>query len=208
VSRTSQHVDLRRARGHDKREQILDAAALLIGQVGYAAASTRAVATAADVPLSLVHYHFGSRGGLLAAVLERENARLLERQRALFAQPGSLASRWRAAAAYLDEDLESGYVRMLWELWAAGLADPTLAERWRASVNGWIDLITETLSAWAHENDHPLPLPARDLAGLVASLYHGIEADLLASNGRDLRGHRALLAVIGDLIERFESGAS
>ena len=187
----SSPVDRRRARGIDKREQILDAAAALIGRIGYAAASTRAVATEADVPLSLVHYHFGSRGGLLAAVLERENARLLERQRALFAGEGTLAERWRKAAAFLDEDLDSGYVRMLWELWAAGLADPALAERWRASVMGWIELIDETITRWAETHDVALPLSTRTLANLVASVYQG-----------------ELLATLGDLIESVEARAT
>jgi AcrR family transcriptional regulator len=200
-------TDQRLARGADKREQILDAAAALIGEVGYAAASTRVVAAAAGVPLSLVHYHFGSRGGLLAAVLERENARLLERQRALFDSSASLAERWREAADRLDDDLDSGYVRMLWELWAAGLADPALAEHWRESVNGWIELIDETIEAWAGDHGVQLPLPARALASLVAAVYQGIEVDLLASGGRDLRGHRELLDGIGDLIERFEAAA-
>ncbi len=205
MSSAESRTDGRRARGVDKREQILDAAAGLIGRVGYAAASTRAVAAAADVPLSLVHYHFGSRAGLLTAVLERENSRLLERQRELFAGEGSLADRWREAAAYFEEDLASGYVRMLWELWAAGLSDPELAERWRASVDGWIELIEETIAAWALEHNRPLPLPAGTLAGLVAIVYHGIETDLLADGGRDLRGHRQLLGTIGDVIERFEA---
>jgi AcrR family transcriptional regulator len=205
MSSAEEHTDGRRARGVDKRELILDAAAELIGRVGYAAASTRAVAAAAGVPLSLVHYHFGSRAGLLTAVLERENSRLLERQRELFSGPGSLADRWRAAAAYLDEDMTSGYVRMLWELWAAGLSEPDLAARWRASVDGWIELIEETINAWAVQHDRSLPLPAGMLAGLVAIVYHGIETDLLADGGRDLRGHRQLLAAIGDVIERFET---
>ena len=205
MSSARERTDGRRARGVDKREQILDAAAGLIGRVGYAAASTRAVAAAADVPLSLVHYHFGSRAGLLTAVLERENSRLLERQRELFAGEGSLADRWRTAAGYFEEDLASGYVRMLWELWAAGLSDPELAERWRRSVDGWIELIAETLAAWELEHDRTLPLPAGTLAGLVAIVYHGIETDLLADDGRDLRGHRQLLGALGDVIERFEA---
>ena len=204
MSNHAPETDRRRVRGHDKRELIVDAAVQLIGTVGYAAASTRAIAAAADVPLSLVHYHFGSRAGLLAAVLERENDRLLERQRALFSAPGSLADRWRAAAAYLDDDLASGYVRMLWELWAAGLSDHTLADRWRASVDGWIALIEETLEAWAREHDRPLPLSAGMLAGLVAILYHGIETNVLAARAPDSNGYRELLLAIGDVIERFE----
>jgi len=198
-------TDQRLLRGADKREHILDAAAGLIGTIGYAAASTRAVAAEAGVPLSLVHYHFGSRGGLLAAVLERENARLLKRQRELFASSASLTERWREAAALLDDDLDSGYVRMLWELWAAGLSDAALAERWRESVNGWVDLLEETIDTWSRDHGVRLPLPAQALASLVAAVYQGIEVDLLASGGRDLRGHRELLAGIGDLIERYET---
>jgi AcrR family transcriptional regulator len=207
VSTPLKPTDQRLARGADKREHILDAAATLIGEVGYAASSTRAVATEAGVPLSLVHYHFGSRGGLLAAVLERQNTRLLERQRKLFASSASLAERWREAAAVLDDDLGSGYVRMLWELWAAGLSDPTLAERWRESVNGWIEVLEETIDAWARDHGVRLPLPAQALASLVAAVYQGIEVDLLASGGRDLRGHRELLDGIGNLIERYETTA-
>ncbi len=204
MSNHAPETDLRRVRGHDKREQILDAAASLIGTVGYAASSTRAIAAAAGVPLSLVHYHFGSRAGLLAAVLERENARLLERQRALFAGPGTLADRWRAAAAFLDDDLASGYVRMLWELWAAGLSDRTLADRWRASIDGWVELIEETIDAWAKEHGRPLPMPAGMLAGLVAVIYQGIETNILGSSERDGHEYRELLLTIGDLIEHFE----
>jgi hypothetical protein len=40
---------------------------------------------------------------------------------------------------------------------------------------------------------------------LVAAVYQGIEVDLLASGGRDLRGHRELLDEIGNLIERYET---
>ena len=40
------------------------------------AMSTRKVATEAGVPLSQVHYHFGSKGGLVLALLEAEDRRL------------------------------------------------------------------------------------------------------------------------------------
>ncbi len=66
-------------------------------------------------------------------------------------------------------------------------------------------MIEETIETWAREHDRPLPLPAASLANLVAIVYHGMETHLLADGGRDLRGHRELLATIGDAIERFES---
>src|SRR5919108_6565433 len=131
MSSALRKLDQRIARGEATREQILDAAGQVLSAEGGAAATTRAVAQRAGVRLSLVHYHFGGKGGLLAELLERENSRLLERQQSLYAGPEPLSEKWRTACAYLREDLRSGYVRILWELWAASLADEALARRWR-----------------------------------------------------------------------------
>ena len=106
------------------------------------------MAEEAGVPLSLVHYHFGGMQALLVAVLERENEELLERQRALYATPGPLAEKWRTACEFLDEDIRSGFVRVLWELWAAGLADEELEAGWRAAIGGWRDLLTSVFAEW------------------------------------------------------------
>src|SRR5919198_2356757 len=135
-------IDLRKTRGDDTKEQILDAARDALAASGYARTTTRAIADRAGVPLSLVHYHFGGKQQLLAAVLARENERLLERQRAMFEGPEPLAAKWRIACAYLNEDLRSGYVRILWELWAVGLADDELAESWRNAIDGWRGVLT------------------------------------------------------------------
>src|ERR1700730_6839534 len=138
---SSRAPDGRALRGEATRELMLAAARVILLERGFAQTSTRAVAERADVRLSLVHYHFGSKQGLLVEVLERENELLLERQRRLYATPGSLAGKWRRACEFLDEDLRSGYVRVLWELWAAGLADETLASRWRSAMGGWRELL-------------------------------------------------------------------
>src|SRR5215210_3471774 len=137
----SSKVDGRSARGEATRLRILDAARDLLVERGYSGTSTRAVAERAETQLSLVHYHFGGKQQLLVAVLERENDELLERQRRLYGQPGPLSEKWRTACAYLEDDLESGYVRALWELWAAGLAEPELAAGWRAAMGGWRELL-------------------------------------------------------------------
>jgi AcrR family transcriptional regulator len=159
------------------------------------------------VPLSLVHYHFREKRSLLVAVLERQNDELLERQQAMFAAPGSLAAKWRTACAFLDEDIRSGYVRVLWELWAAGLADEALAERWRAATAGWRDLLTRTFAEWAAERGIDLAVPPRALATLTANVFQGIEIELLAGVGEDEAPHRQVLDALGAIIEQAERGA-
>ena len=147
----SSTADGRTLRGNATRLKILEAARETLLDAGTGGTSTRAVADRAGVPLSLVHYHFGSKQELLAAVLEHENELLLARQRELYAAPGPLAEKWRTACAFLDEDIGSGYVRVLWELWAAGLADEALAERWRSAMGGWRELLESVVADWADE---------------------------------------------------------
>ena len=58
------------------REQILDAADALFGEVGFDAASTREIAERSGLNKALIHYHFKSKESLFAAVLDRYYERL------------------------------------------------------------------------------------------------------------------------------------
>jgi hypothetical protein len=137
-------------------------------------------------------------------VLTRENDRLLERQRELFAGPGSVADKWRAACAYLDEDLRSGYVRILWELWAVGLSEQDLAARWRQAIAGWRELIMGMAEEWSAGLETPLPVSPRVLTTLVANAFQGAEAEILAGVDEKESGHLEALASVADLIEWAE----
>jgi AcrR family transcriptional regulator len=172
---------------------------------GYGGTSTRAVAERAETQLSLVHYHFGGKQQLMGAVLEQQNEQLLERQRGLYAEPGPLSEKWRTACRLLDDDVKSGYVRVLWELWAAGLADPELAARWRSATKGWRDLLASVFSGWADELGIELPARPRVLASLVANVFQGIETELLAGVPERDAPHREALDWLGTLIEQAEA---
>jgi AcrR family transcriptional regulator len=202
---SSPTTDGRALRGQATRDRIVDAARDVLIEYGHGGMSTRAVADRAGVRLSLVHYHFGGKQGLLVELLERENEQLLARQRELYAAPGPLAEKWRIACDLLDEDVASGYVRVLWELWAAGLADPELAAGWRAAMGGWRDLITSVFEAWSEELEIELPLRPRALASLVANLFQGIEIELLAGVDEVDAPHREVLDAVGALIARAEA---
>jgi hypothetical protein len=96
-------------------------------------------------------------------------------------------------------------VRLLWELWSAGLADPELAAGWRAATAGWRDLLTEVFTAWAAGIDTELPLSPRALATFSANLFQGIEVEMLAGVREDEAPHREVLDAVGALIARAES---
>src|SRR6187549_3118307 len=121
---------------------LLEAAKKVLRQNGYAGLSTRDVAAEAGVPLSQIHYHFGSKQNMVLALLEYLNAQLLDRQNAMFHDPSlRLSQQWDRACDYLEDDIASGYVRVLQELIAASWADPAIAKVIRDGIMGWVDLI-------------------------------------------------------------------
>src|SRR6185295_18821560 len=117
---------------------LLEAAKKILRQHGYAGLSTRGVAEAAGVPLSQIHYHFGSKQDMVLALFEYLNAQLLDRQNALFGDTTlKLSEQWDRACDYLDEDIASGYVRVLQELIAVSWHDAEVANVIRAGIMGW-----------------------------------------------------------------------
>ncbi len=194
------------ARHPSTKDQIVRAASHVLQRDGVANLSIRAVATEAGVNLALVHYHFHSRDGLLLAVLEDLNAELLARQRGLYDRPdASLADKWRQAVDYYRRDLESGYVRILLELAAHGYANAQMAERVRAAMRGWQDLLHDVIS-------EALPrfgigvVGADELTSMLISFWYGMEMrhllDVPESEGHLWR----TLDTVGKLIQHIEQG--
>jgi AcrR family transcriptional regulator len=65
----------KQAQGARSREDILDAAERLMGTRGYAATSISTLAKASGLPASSIYWHFGSKSGILGAVMERGSRR-------------------------------------------------------------------------------------------------------------------------------------
>jgi AcrR family transcriptional regulator len=189
----------------DTRASILAAARACLLADGYANLSTRAVAEAAGVPLSQIHYHFGSRQRLVLAMLEAENARLLERQRAMFSGPEPLWQQWERACDFLDEDLESGYVRVLQEMTAAGWSDPEVAAAVRQFHVGWYRLLTEVAERAAVRLGGLDPFTPPEVAALMGLPFIGAESTILLGVPESVVPARSALRKVGELIRMLEA---
>lgn len=188
------------------RMAILAATKRALRDSGYSGLSTREVALAAGVPLSQIHYHFGSKQGLVMAMFEHENAQLLHRQAEMYADPSmSLSDQWDRACDYLDEDLRSGYVRTLMELWAAGWSDPDVARLVRDSIGGWMELLTKVARRAEKRFGSLGPFSAEDVAALVGAAFIGAEAYLLLDFESKRIPVRRALRRFGDAIRRLEA---
>ncbi len=93
------------------RDRILDAAEHLVGERGYTAASISLISKASGLPASSIYWHFGSKEGLLAAVVERGARRWLPAQSRWHSSGGDLPTFLRGIGRAVAEHPD--FVRVL-----------------------------------------------------------------------------------------------
>ena len=189
-------------------EKIIEAARERLLADGYAALSTRRVAERAGVPLSQIHYHFGGRQGLVLAVLDNENRKLVERQRRMYGTEMPLWKRYEQACDFLDDDLASGYVRVLQEMIAAGWSDDAVAARVLELLQAWLEVLEEVAREAETRFGSLGPLSPADVAGLIGISFLGGEAVVLLGGTGWSDRPRAWLRSLAALIRQFEEGTA
>ncbi len=189
----------------ETRTSILEAARACLLADGYANLSTRRVAEAAGVPLSQIHYHFGSKQQLILAVLEAENVRLIERQRAMFGGPEPLWRQWERACDFFDADIKSGYVRILQEMTAAGWSDPDVAAAVRAVQGEWYKLLAEVAEREGHRLGGLGPFTPAEVGALMGLPFLGAESHILLGFTELVIPARSALRKIGVVIRYLET---
>ena len=188
----------------ETRTRILAATKTSLLQVGYARLSTRVIAETAGVPLSQIHYHFGSKQKLVLELLEQENRRLLGRQAAMFGSDMPLWKQWEQACDFLDDDLESGYVRVLQEMVAAGWSDAEIAGSVGRDIRGWFDLLVD-VARRAEERFGALgPFTPEEVAALAGLPFLGAETVLLLGLDDSMIAARSALRRVGDVLRTLE----
>jgi AcrR family transcriptional regulator len=175
-------------------EALLNAAERLLVEIGHAGITTRRVAEEAAVNHGLVHYYFGSMENLLVRVLERFTQRLIERQRAMYAQDVPFIEKWRQAMRYLDEDRP--YEKVWLELQALAWNRPELRERVDRVNAEWRAVLREAFEEARREYGIHMPLDV--LVSLLMTFQLGIIVERLAGIEA---GHRELLAWIDQYLE-------
>ncbi|MEN8041213.1 MAG: TetR/AcrR family transcriptional regulator [Actinomycetota bacterium] len=190
----------------DTRIRILEAARVCLLSDGYAAMSTRKVAVEASVPLSQIHYHFGSKADLILAVLRSENDSLLDRQAKMFSEDLPLSKRWDMACDFLDQDLESGYVRVLHEMMAAGWSSEAVGAEVRSMLMGWTRVLLQVAESAEKAGIRFGILTPDDVVALVVAAFLGSESMILLGFEGEGMPLRQSLRRMGVLIKGLEEG--
>lgn len=185
-----------RAASVEKRKRILDATEEIMLKDGYAAVSSRSVATAVGIQAPLVHYYFPTLDDLFVEVLRRRSSRIVERMAAAMASPTPLRSWWELAA-------DPQGTSLMVELLAAANHRSAL----KAEVGGiarevrrmQMDALDTLLPEYGLDAELlPPPLVAAAMQGLAFSAVQDHVA------GYDTHADEAL-AAMGRLIDRLEA---
>lgn len=184
--------------------RILEAARSGLLADGFSGLSTRRVADIAGVPMSQIQYHFGGKRGLVLSLLDHENERLVDRQQRMFGAEEPLWKRYEQACDFLEEDIGSGYVRVLQEMIAAGWSDPELARRVLAMLRGWFDVLDGVAREAQSRFGSLGPFAPADISGLIGLAFLGGETLILLGDEEWASQVRRWLRSVGELIRRLE----
>ena len=125
----------------------------------------------------------------------------------MYAEDAPLWQRYERACDFLEDDLDSGYVRVLQELIAAGWSN---AELWRGSPRAARRLVARCSPRSPGRPSAATgalgPFTAEELATLVASAFFGSESLLLLGFDREVLPIRSALRRVGVLIRQLEEG--
>lgn len=181
----------------DAKTSLLDAAERLLVERGYAAISTRLLASEAGVNLGLIHYYFGTMEELFLQTLERFTDRLTERQEILYGSDLPFPHKWRTAMRYLIED---GQYQKIWlELQAMSWNEPSLRSRVCAIHAAWTTIVRRAVGeAYDEHGIDPERLPLEAMVSLILTFNQGVVLERV--NGID-SGHAALLAWIQRIVD-------
>jgi len=207
MARKSEVSARSKADKRDTRIELLEAGELCLRRDGYANLSTRRIADQAGVPLSQIHYHFGSKERFVLALLDHLNERLLKRQAAMLTAPMPLWRRWEQACDFLDDDLQSGYVRVLHEMIAVSWSNPEIAKAVRRDLRGWFELLAELAEEAGRRFGNTGQFSPAEIASLASAAFLGSETMILLEIESRHVPVRQALRRFGDVIRRIEEAA-
>ena len=189
--------------GEQSRELILDATERLMATRGYAATSISDIRAACGLPASSIYWHFGSKDGVLAAVMDRGAERIFA------AIPTSAGAEGQLAALSALQSQHPDFLRLLYMLSLERNNDAAVAEVIRrvrdTAIQRFRNAITTLLPA-----DTPRSKADRiagELTAFSVALSDGVFfAEHLEPDGTDVqrlyrRLYQAVTALVPILLE-------
>jgi AcrR family transcriptional regulator len=196
-----------RTDGAVTRQSILEAARRRLCQTGYAQLNMRDIARDAGINHGLINYHFQGKQQLVMAVLDEANKKLLERQMQMYASPASASEKWQQACDFYEDDLKSGFVRLLMELMGASFHDERLREEFTPRMLAWIKLIEDAVTEFLRKSKLELPVSAQAISAWIGWFWTGMEASMTLGITEGQGHQREALEAVARLLRAVEAKA-
>lgn len=195
-----------RADGAATRTLILAAARRRLCEAGYARLNVRDIARDAGVNHALIGYHFRGKQQLVMAVLDEVNKTLLERQTRMYQRSASASEKWQQACDFYEDDLKSGYVRLLMELMGASFDDAELRSELVPRMLAWHKLIEAAVADFIADSGLDLPVSARAITAWIGWFWTGMEASMTLGITEKQGHQREALEAVATLLRLVEAG--
>jgi AcrR family transcriptional regulator len=162
----------------ERRDELIEKSLDYFLEHGVAGLSLRPLAGAIGTSARLLVYHFGSKDGLIQAVMDEVRARIQKSFAATAAQSarGSAHGVMRAFWAWITRPANVRPLRLLFEVQVLALQNPRVYARYlQGTSSSWLDLIEESL---------PPSKDRRVVATLCAAVIDGLLLEYLATGDR------------------------
>jgi AcrR family transcriptional regulator len=196
-----------RSDGLTTRALILQAARRRLVEQGYANLNVRDIAQDAGVNHALIGYHFRGKQQLVLAVLDSANNELLERQARMYRADAGARQKWKQACDFYQEDLDSGFVRLLMELMGASFHDEALRREFVPRLLSWHQLVESAVTDFMKSSGLQLPVSARAISAWIGWFWTGMEASMALGIPEEHGHQKEALDAVAALLRRVESGA-
>jgi AcrR family transcriptional regulator len=182
------------SRGRDTRDRILEAAAQLIAERGVDGTGLDAVLAAAGAGKGQLYHYFGDKRGLVTAVIQRHEERLVSAQSGRLAEITTLAElrAWLGEVAAYQESLECRFGCPIGSIAAeVSCHDESARQALAAAFDHWHEDLTATMRRLRANGEPLVDGEPEDLAlGLLATIQGGL---LLAKTHVDVSRLRVIL---------------
>jgi AcrR family transcriptional regulator len=176
------------------RDKILDAAAEIMLNEGYAAATSRRVAEQAGVQRALLYYYFPTMDDLYLAVLRRGTDATLDSQRRALTSDRPLHTLW-------DLTVDPRGAGLLMEFMALGNHRKEIRAELAAGAEKFREAQVAALTFILREHDDSTTLPPEVVSVLIAAIGRLI---VLESAMGITTGHDKTLQLVGQYLQNYE----
>lgn len=162
-------------------QRLLDAARRLLARSGYNSLTVEAIGREAGENKALIRYYFGSKNGLLLALVDGLVSDTLWQTRQRLSALSSREDRSRLVVETAEAILgDAQSYRLLFDLLPRLLENPSMARRLAELYRAYRDLNTQAL--WGDRASDP-PEVVRNVAAMTIALTDGLAVQLLAEPG-------------------------